>query len=130
MSDTSPLSTPSLSRSLALNFFNCHSRLLPHSSFSPTGEHAEQLNNFSIYMHGGMRYHWRALRHFDAGKHTPMDTQPRQRPAVQFTLAASIRRQQLVITVTIERKEFRCCHTQINCLFQLFATGHYRWNAD
>lgn len=72
MSDISPLSTSfsSVCLSRLSQFLQLSHLTGAIFQFSPSGEHAEQLNNFSIYMHGGIQYHSHALGHFRADKHT------------------------------------------------------------
>lgn len=70
MSDISPLSTSSsLSPSLS-QFLQLSQLTGAIFQLSPSGEHTERLNNFSIYMHGVIRYHSRTVRHFHTGKNT------------------------------------------------------------
>lgn len=79
--------------------------------FSPSGVCTEQLNNFSIYMHGGMQYHSHTLSLSCRQTHDE-DTVLRKRVAVRFTLEASLRPRLLVISVEIKREEFKSFHTQ------------------
>lgn len=49
------------------------------------------------------------------------DTALHKRFEVRFTLAASLRPQQLVITVRIRQEEFKCFHAQSVCFFFSFS---------
>lgn len=73
----------------------------------PPGKHTEELNNFSIYMHGGTRYHSNTLGHLRKCTAAPPQQQ-QQHSGLGFTLAASLSApRQLVISVRIMREKFK-----------------------
>lgn len=77
----------------------------------PSGKHTEELNNFPIYMHGGIRYHSNAVRH--SIKCRPRTT---RRCTNILRLDSRSRRAfrplQLVITVRIKQEKFKCFHAR------------------
>lgn len=117
MSDTSPLpTTPALFfQFLQLSQLTGATFQLPLLQ----AKHTEELNNFSIYMHGGIRCHSNTVRH--SRKCRPRTTQRRTNVLrLDSRSRRAFRPLQLVITVRIKQEKFKCFHArQVRFLLQV-----------